>query len=118
MTDLKAHIKDLELQVDYLIGYKPQGMHWKQEFHLRDEMIASFISDDTTPPEMVDKVNRIMERIYELRNGIENDQTYLQAHEDQNIERVIKMGGIDEGKTIVLTGKRSFPTYNDWHAQI
>ena len=27
----KALIKDMELQIDYLIGYAPGGFHWKHE---------------------------------------------------------------------------------------
>lgn len=35
-----ALIKDLELQIDYLIGYSPQGLHWKQEYHFRENLLG------------------------------------------------------------------------------
>ena len=36
---IKDQIKDLELQVDYIIGYWPSGHPWKTEYLLRRSLI-------------------------------------------------------------------------------
>ena len=40
-----ALIKDLELQLDYLVGYKPSGAHWKQEYHIRQTWIEEALAE-------------------------------------------------------------------------
>lgn len=74
-------IKDLELQIDYLIGYTPQGLHWKQEYGLREEMIKAFKGDDTIPQELKEKLFNIQNSLYRLRNKEINDQQYLKGYE-------------------------------------
>jgi len=75
----KALIKDLELQIDYLIGYSPSGNHWKQEWTIREALIHSTLESKETPENIVDKILNIQAKLYELRNGIKNDQSYLQG---------------------------------------
>ena len=76
--DNKALIKDLELQIDYLVGYAPQGNHWKQEYYLRKRLIDDTLCAEETPQEIRDKINRIQDSIYKLRNNIVNNQDYVQ----------------------------------------
>lgn len=78
-TKEKALVKDLELQIDYLVGYVPQGNHWKQEWSIRNELIEAALSDKGTPDNIVDKILRIQAKLYDLRNDIKNDQKYLQG---------------------------------------
>lgn len=75
----KALIKDLELQIDYLIGYAPSGNHWKQEWTIRENMIKDTLENKSTPDTIVDKILSIQTKLYELRNGIGNNQDYLQG---------------------------------------
>lgn len=76
-----ALIKDLELQIDYLVGYTPQGNHWKREYHLRQDMIDLALSDSQTPPEVIQKINTILESLYRIRNKNNHDQGYLKYAE-------------------------------------
>ena len=64
---MKANIKDLELQIDYLIGYTPQGLHWKQEHGARQSLLYSTLCDPSCPQEVVDKINRLLDTIYRLK---------------------------------------------------
>jgi hypothetical protein len=75
----KALIKDLELQIDYLVGYAPASNHWKIEYHLRKELIDNSLNDPSTPENIVDKILRIQAKLYDLKQGIANDQRYLQG---------------------------------------
>lgn len=75
--DITALVKDLELQIDYLIGYAPQGNHWKQEYHIRKELIDNTLCDENTPKEIVEKINRIQDSIYRLQNGDKHEQEYI-----------------------------------------
>src|ERR1051326_5038967 len=109
----KAHIKDLELQIDYLCAWQPQGLHWKLEYHAREEYLNAFLADETTPQEIVDKIFRIQNKIYQLREGEPQDQSYLIAQEPENKERTIKINGLDAGE-LVLLGEKKFATYSDW----
>ena len=73
--DTTALVKDLELQIDYLIGYAPSGLHWKQEYHLRKSLI-----DDTllsAPLEIVEKIGRIQDSLARLVNGEKHEQKYI-----------------------------------------
>ena len=74
----KALVKDLELQIDFLVGYTPCGAHWKQEYHTRKLMIENTITSDETPPQIVEKILRIQDALYRLQNKQINDQPYLQ----------------------------------------
>jgi hypothetical protein len=73
----KAHIKDLELQIDFLICYANQGLHWKREYHFRQDLIDRVLYDESTPPEVVQKINNILERIFMLKNKEVTEQPYM-----------------------------------------
>ena len=73
----KALIKDLELQIDYLIGYTPGGNHWKQEYYLRQTMINECLVSDDTPKYIIDKIALIQNTIYNLRNKKRHEQPYI-----------------------------------------
>lgn len=75
--DTTALIKDLELQIDYLIGYAPQGNHWKQEYHIRKELLDNTLCDLSTPQDVVDKINRIQDSVYRLQNYKKHEQDYI-----------------------------------------
>jgi hypothetical protein len=76
-----ALIKDLELQIDYLIGYADAGNHWKVEYHLREKLISDTLCSEMTPPEVIDKLNRIQESLWRLRTQENSEQRYLEAVE-------------------------------------
>lgn len=63
----QATIKDLETQIDYLIGYAPTGEHWKREYYVRQSLIDNTINDESCPPEVRDKIYRLQDSIYRLR---------------------------------------------------
>lgn len=73
----KALIKDLELQIDYLVGYSPTGEHWKKEYYIRQQLIDATLIDSQTPPEVRDKINRLQEQLWKMRNKEDHDQGYL-----------------------------------------
>jgi hypothetical protein len=73
----KCLIKDLELQIDFLIGYQPSGQHWKQEYYQRKTMIDNTLSDENTPKEIIEKINLIQDSIYKLRNKETHKQNYI-----------------------------------------
>lgn len=90
-----ALIKDLELQLDYLCGYSPSGAHWKMEYHIREGMISDTLASEDTPEPIREKINRILEKLYELRNGKRTEQPYLNFTEHHTII-VNTMGQPDE----------------------
>lgn len=91
-TKEKALIKDLELQIDYLISYQPQGLHWKQEYHFRKNLLESTLAASDTPPEIVEKINTILDTIFRLRNKTGHEQNYIDyTKADYIIERPIKV---------------------------
>lgn len=79
----KALVKDLEKQIDYLVGYSPQGLHWKQEYHFREELIGEALVSDNTPEDIREKINRLLESVYTLRtdNEVDEKQPYLKYSE-------------------------------------
>ncbi len=88
----KALIKDLELQIDFLCGYSPQGLHWKQEYHFRENLIGEMLSHEQTPKETRDKINSIMEKIFELkRKETGFAQPYLNYQEDYKKTHKVKV---------------------------
>lgn len=97
-NDTKALIKDLEMQIDYLVGYSPQGNHWKLEFHVRDEFINAVLSEESTPPEICDKVARIQDKIYRLKNHEILDQPYftdealLEEQQRMKLDNIVFIG--------------------------
>jgi hypothetical protein len=78
----KALVKDLELQIDYLIGFQPLGQHWKQDYHARKELLDHVLASDDTPPEIVDKLNRILDSLDRLRSGTKHEQEYINGEAD------------------------------------
>lgn len=98
-----ALIKDLELQIDFLIGYAPQGLHWKQEYHFRQELIEQTLADENTPQEIVDKISRIQDKVYQLKRKETHSQEYLKALE--NIYRPkhkVKVNDYANGETYYI----------------
>lgn len=75
----KALIKDLELQIDYLISYSPQGLHWKQEYGFRETLLNNTLCDASTPQETIDKIACIQDTLHKLRTKETHEQTYLNA---------------------------------------
>ena len=97
--ETKALIKDLELQIDYLIGYCPQGLHWKKEYHFRQDLIDLVLCDKNTPQEIVDKIQRIQDSLYRLQNDIKHDQEYMYYSEmDYKITHKIKVNDYLKGQ--------------------
>ncbi len=78
----KALIKDLELQIDYLIGYAPQGNHWKQEYYIRKTLLDNALESEETPQEIKEKIWRIQNSIFELQNKDTHQQGYLDYSTD------------------------------------
>ncbi len=76
-----ALIKDLELQIDFLISYAPSGNHWKQEYSIRKTLIDETLESENTPPEIREKIYAIQESLNKLRNKDKNTQEYLQGAE-------------------------------------
>lgn len=87
-----ALIKDLEKQVDFLVGYTPGSNHWKMEYHVRNTMIDETLCSDNTPPEIREKINRIQDSLWRLREGKEQEQPYLMYREERKIP--IKEGSV------------------------
>lgn len=73
----KALVKDLELQIDYLVGYSNQGLHWKREYHFREKLIDLVLCDENTPPEIIEKINVIQEKLFMIRNKEAGEQPYM-----------------------------------------
>ena len=98
--DTTALVKDLEKQIDYLVGYSPSGGHWKTEWYQRNRFIDDTLSADETPPEIREKINRIQDSLWRLREGKKqnlshvSDQPYLEYKEERFIP-------IKEGDSIV-----------------
>ena len=82
-----ALVKDLELQIDFLISYAPQGLHWKQEYYFRKQLIDETLLNESTPKEIRQKIYKIQESLYNLQNKIKNDQEYLNYQEPEDTER-------------------------------
>ena len=100
----KALIKDLELQIDYLIGWTPQGLHWKQEWAARQSLLDATMAGENTPPSILEKINHIQEKIWELKNKESHDQSYFKMTEEElrNAEKGL------EKKGIVFYGTKEF----------
>ena len=103
--DTTALIKDLELQIDRLVGYTPMGGHWKQEWWMRERMVSETLACEDTPEEVRDKINRIQQKLHELRNGITNEKPYL----DTQHEIIVKCGG-KKISSFSLPDRATFPT--------
>jgi hypothetical protein len=97
---MKAQIKDLELQIDYLIGYSPSSHHWKHEYYIRQELLDQTLADENTPIEIVNKINRIQESLYNMRNKIKN-QGYMQEA-DLELKHKILVNDKQNNKTYYI----------------
>ena len=86
-----ALVKDLQLQIDFLIGYSSSGNHWTQEYHIRKTLLDEVLSNENTPANIVEKIQRIQDSIYRLQNDLkENEQPYSQIDmEDYKIKRQV-----------------------------
>ena len=73
----KVLIKDLERYIDYLIGYRPAGTHWKRAYYERKKILDEVLASENTPPEIRGKIAAIQETIYSLQNKIEHTQWYF-----------------------------------------
>ncbi len=91
IKDTKALVKDLQLQIDYLIGYSSGGNHWKQEYYIRKTLLDETLADENTPKEIIEKIQRIQDSIYRLQNDIKEEaQPYSQIDlEDYRIKRQV-----------------------------
>lgn len=90
--DTKALVKDLEMQIDRLVGYTYMGTSWKQEYHVRKQYIEETLADPSTPSEIIEKILRIQQSLYELQNNITHEQVYLdESAREYKIERPIKV---------------------------
>ena len=90
--DTTALVKDLEKQIDFIVGYQPIGAHWKMDYHARNKMIDETLCSDNTPLEIREKINRIQDSLWRLRGKVKQDQPYLEYHEERKIP--ITKGGI------------------------
>ena len=80
-----ALIKDLEQQIDYLVGYTSGGAHWKMEYHVRKTMIDHALEAEEMPEHIREKINRILQKLYDLRNGTISEQPYLAYTESHTV---------------------------------
>ena len=80
-------IKDLELQIDFLIAYSPSGLHWKQEYSARQTLLEETLASESTPKEIREKIFAIQQKLYEMREGKANDQPYLKSIEEITISK-------------------------------
>ncbi len=117
MKSTKAYIKDLELQIDYLIGYAPQGLHWKKEYHFREELISNTLVSENTPQEIVDKIALIQGKIYELRENKPIYQGYLpEDHETKKLFKIhdytIEVEDVQFALPEELMDKRAWRNHN------
>lgn len=93
-NETRALIKDLEMQIDYLVGYSPNGLHWKQEFSLRENLINSMLTDETTPPEIVDKILRVQDKLWKLKKSEILDQPYFTNEQLLREQKELEQQGI------------------------
>lgn len=98
--DYKAMIGDLEAQIDYLVGYTAVG-NWKQNFAYREKLIAETLDSDLIPQETRDKIIKIQDAIYKLRNGLKEDQNYL-YHQSYDIKQPILVNDNMKGKKYLI----------------
>jgi hypothetical protein len=100
----KALIKDLELQIDYLISYSPQGLHWKQEYHFRENLMSEVLESEQTPPDTITKINNIQEKIFEIkRKDAPHNQDYLNhVPEEERTSHKILVNHTSQGESYIL----------------
>jgi len=106
--EYKALVKDLEAQIDYLVGYSGLGLHWKKEYYARQDFISAWMAEDTTPPETLDKVNRIMQKLYDLRADTRTEQAYLEM-DNQPKPRLVPVYHYGQLEGYLSLEERNFP---------
>jgi hypothetical protein len=74
--NMTTKIKDLELQIDYLVGYAPGSNHWKQEYYIRKNIIDEALNNAQTPQEVREKIYKLQEAIFKLRTKERQPQPY------------------------------------------
>jgi hypothetical protein len=86
---VRALIQDLEKQIDYLVNYSPQGLHWKKEYHFREILISETLCSEDTPPDIIKKINTIQQQVWDLRSdlAIHDRQPYLKYAEQLIYEK-------------------------------
>lgn len=89
-NNVRCLIKDLELQIDFLCGYKPSGAHWKMEYHIRKKIIEETIASEYTPQEVVDKIARVQDQLYTLYNKDRHKQGYITYSEYEYTAKEVK----------------------------
>ncbi len=102
----KCLIKDLELQIDFLIGYKPSGLHWKQEWSYREKLIEEMRHEGNTPQEIIDKLESIQNTIIDVRDHKKQAQPYFTVkerivpvfHDGRLIDNIVLGGDEHENK--------------------
>ena len=72
-----ALIKDLELQIDYLVGYRPEGDNWKRESHIRSTLIGETLESTDTPDDIKKKIISIQQSLESVRNKDKHKQGYI-----------------------------------------
>lgn len=75
---IKDKIKKLELQVDYIIGYKPSGHPWKAEYCLRRSLI-----ERTHNPAL----QAIHEKLTALYRKLPHKQGYLRYTQQEYLKK-------------------------------
>jgi len=87
----KALIKDMELQIDYLIGYAPGGFHWKHEYYIRQALIDEAMTNNNVPQETKRKIDEILSTLCRMRKKDDpGSQPYLQ-HEETITTHTVKV---------------------------
>lgn len=80
-TPRRGDITRLESELDSLIGYTPGGLHWKQEYGIRMQLLDAIKGE--APADVVANVNAIEQRLVEIRDI--RAQAIEQAQELSNV---------------------------------
>lgn len=113
-------IKDLELQIDRLIGYIPSSNHWKKEYHIRETLLEEVLANENTPPEIREKIYRIQQTLFDMRNGNTHKAGYLDYIEQPTHDFVINdplilNSGNDYALNDELMDRRRMIAYTNIH---
>lgn len=101
----KVLIKDLDKQIDYLVGYSNNGLHWKQEYWARQNLINAVMADEMTPPEIKQKIDNIFRTIENIKDkNHKTNQDYFKAHE-------LELETNEPVQTIIFYGSSEFSEY-------
>lgn len=80
-NETKCLIKDLETQIDFLIGWSGSGTHWKKDYYVREALIEETLGSEDVPKEIKDKIERIQQMLTLLREGKKPNQEYIKKHD-------------------------------------